>query len=147
MPIDVPPVTTPSAKPVYAIVTAVIILIIYVGLTWLLFSKFVFSGTDPRPGEWDRALILYNSFVAIASAAAGVVLGAQVQQTNVTNARKDAAEAQKEKTQVKQAAKIALLSVNNALSAMHSSDDQGGGVAHSFSTLEAARNHLENVLD
>jgi hypothetical protein len=77
------------------VLVGTVLLALYVALTYWLFSHFGFA--DAAVGNWERAMVLYNSVTTLAFAAAGVVLGVQVQQKNVAAAK---AETQELKTKV-----------------------------------------------
>lgn len=98
-------VTPPSAgPPLHALVTAGVLLLLYVGLTVAMMGYFAAS----EGKLWEHALLIYNGFTAFAVAAGGVLLGTQIQQANVTAARREATEARSESDRVKQAARAAL---------------------------------------
>lgn len=91
-----PPPPPPSAPPLYAQLTAGALLALYVGLT---VAMMIHAGKS-----WDHVLLIYNGFTGFALAAAGVLLGTQVQQTTVNTARRDSFEARADATRVRQAA-------------------------------------------
>lgn len=93
----------PAGPPLHALVTAGVLLLLYVGLT----IAMIFLA-EKGDGRWEHALLIYNGFTAFAVAAGGVLLGTQIQQANVTAARREATEAKSESDRVKLAARAAL---------------------------------------
>lgn len=93
----------PAGPPLHALVTAGVLLLLYVGLT---IAMIVLAERGDE--RWEHALLIYNGFTAFAVAAGGVLLGTQIQQANVTAARREATEARSESDRVKQAARAAL---------------------------------------
>jgi hypothetical protein len=107
-----------SPLPRYTVITASVVVGVYLALTGLMLWVF---GFDPRPGpNWDHAILIYNSFLGFAFAAGGVLLGTQIQQVNVDAARREAGEAKSETAKVKQAVKNAVTEAG---------DDRGGANA------------------
>ncbi|MDO8377995.1 hypothetical protein [Phenylobacterium sp.] len=94
----------PAGPPLHALLTAGVLLLLYVGLTVAMMGYFAAS----EGKLWEHALLIYNGFTAFAVAAGGVLLGTQIQQANVTAARREATEAKSEADRVKQAARAAL---------------------------------------
>lgn len=80
----------PEAKPTYTVWTAVVLVGFYLALTGVMFAQ---AGTIDA-SAWQNKLIIYNGFTAFAATAAGVLLGTQIQQANVTAARTELAEKQ-----------------------------------------------------
>ena len=78
-----------DTKPTYTVWTAVVLVAFYLGLTGFMFW---YAGGDPA--VWQQRLVVYNGFTAFAATAAGVLLGTQIQQANVTAARTELAEKQ-----------------------------------------------------
>ena len=77
----------------YSIIAAMIIVFLFLGLSWYMLHDV--AATDPTVQyRWERALSIYNGLQALAAAAAGVLLGTTVQQSNVkaAEARADAAQ-------------------------------------------------------
>lgn len=104
---DPPPLPPgPSGPPFYAQLTAGVLLLLYVGLTVAMMLYFNTKET------WDHALLIYNGFTAFALAAAGVLLGTQVQQATANAARRESLEARAEAARVRQAALAALAATN-----------------------------------
>ena len=102
----VAPAPTPATAgpPPHALITAAALLLLYIGLTIAMMSWF-----SAEPNErWDRVLLIYNGFTAFGLAAGGVLLGTQIQQANVTAARRESDAARGEAERVKQAARNAL---------------------------------------
>ena len=75
-----------SGPPRYALLTAAVLLALYVGLTVAMIVEYAESTQQMR---WDRVLVIYNGFSAFAAAAGGVLLGTQVQRVNLVQARKE----------------------------------------------------------
>lgn len=107
-PAPAPP--APSSPPPHALFTAAVLLVLYVGLTISMMAYFAADNTH----LWEHALLVYNGFTAFAVAAGGVLLGTQIQQANVTAARREATEARAESTRVRQAARQALVALHAA---------------------------------
>lgn len=106
-PAPTPSTPSPSAPPLYAQLTAGVLLALYVGLTVAMLVQF-------NPDKlWDHALLIYNGFTAFALAAAGVLLGTHVQQSTVNAARRDSLEARADATRVRQAALAALAATHS----------------------------------
>ena len=78
----------PEAKPTYTLLTAGILVLFYLALTGVMFAQ---AGAIDA-SAWQNKLIIYNGFTAFAATAAGVLLGTQIQQANVTEARAELAE-------------------------------------------------------
>lgn len=78
----------PEAKPTYTLLTAGILVLFYLALTGVMFAQ----AGNIDPSAWQNKLIIYNGFTAFAATAAGVLLGTQIQQANVTAARTELAE-------------------------------------------------------
>src|SRR5262249_29156054 len=98
-----PPKTGPGWP---ALITAAALLLLYVGLTIAMISHFA-----PTPKDdplWERALLIYNSFMSFAAAAGGAPLGTQIQQAQAGAAHQQAAAATQEADKAKQAAAAAL---------------------------------------
>jgi len=75
--------------PSYRLITAGIILIGYFIIAGILLANLY----DPAPGiapEWDHVLVIFNAIGAFATMSAGVLLGVEIQQDNVSTAIKDA---------------------------------------------------------
>jgi len=109
---------SPNAIPVYTVITAGAILLLYIGLTVAMIIHF--APLQAGSPVWERAMVIYNGVTAFAMAAGGVLLGTQIQQTNVTVAQGQAAAAKTEAEKVKDVAR-------NALGQLQS--DIGGGAA------------------
>lgn len=108
-------------------IAAAVLTIIYFG--FVVGLLYHFAWTDNAVGNWERALVIFNGVASIGFAAAGVLLGTTVQQANVSNARRDAAEAKVGETQAKANetnVKAAGREVIDGLRRAHS-DDTGGG--------------------
>ena len=92
-----------------ALITAAILLALYVGLTIAMIAHFA-TDTTKETGQmvWERTLLIYNSFMSFAAAAGGVLLGTQIQQAQVGAAHQQAAAATQEADKAKQAAVGAL---------------------------------------
>ena len=95
--------------PIHALVTAGVLLALYVGLTIAMVGYFAGSADGKL---WEHALLIYNGFTAFAVAAGGVLLGTQIQQANVAAARREANDAKAEADRVKGAAREALAAVH-----------------------------------
>ena len=72
------------------LIAAIVLTVIYVVWSWYVFSKFAMQ-TPPNGSSWDHAMVIYNGVASIGFAAIGVLLGTQVQQTNVARAHEEAA--------------------------------------------------------
>ncbi len=72
-------------------IAALILAITYLWFTWRIYSDFAMQ--EPPTGNWDHAMIIYNGITSVGFAAIGVLLGTQVQQTNVAQAQQEAARA------------------------------------------------------
>lgn len=93
--------TAMAKVPRYAVLTAAIILVVYLGLTFIMiFALSKYPNDDPR---WTHALLIYNGFMSFATAAAGLLLGTQIQQGAVEASQKDAADAKASEQTTKQA--------------------------------------------
>lgn len=103
-----PPPAKKSDPPLYALLTAAVLLLLYCGLTIAMVAEFASSTTDADGKVWERALLIYNSFTAFAVVAGSVLLGTQIQQANVKAARRESDAARGEAERVKQAARNAL---------------------------------------
>jgi hypothetical protein len=75
--------------PSYRLIAACIILIAYFTVAGVLLSNLYHPGSGPAP-EWDHVLVVFNAIGALATTAAGVLLGVEIQQANVRAATKDA---------------------------------------------------------
>jgi hypothetical protein len=78
--------------PSYRLYVAGIILAIYFSIAGYLLYRIY----NPGPGEapvWDQVVFVFNAVGAIATTAAGVLLGVEVQQGNVNAARREARDA------------------------------------------------------
>jgi hypothetical protein len=84
-------------------IAAIILTLVYLGAAALLLSHFTW--VDNPVGNWERALVIFNGIAAVGFTAVGVLLGTSVQQTNVANARSDAAQAKASEAQIKGAAR------------------------------------------
>lgn len=126
--------------PGYAVVTAGVIVAGYLVVSAVMLVVFGFS---PRAGaNWDHALVIYNGYTAFALAAAGVLLGTQIQQ-GVVNAAQSAARDAKAAERAAEAKTEAVRSVaRDALAG--SGGDRGGGSAET--ELAALRRRLLEVL-
>ena len=93
---DVQPGPRPPGPPFYVLITAAALLALYAGLTIAMMVEYAPAGG----AQWDRVLVIYNGFTAFAAAAAGALLGTQVQRANVAAAR---GEAEKAKSAIRSA--------------------------------------------
>ena len=71
---------------------------------WIAFSVALLVLSDTSETEWTRAAWVFGSIQAVAFAAAGALWGTSVQQQNVSNAQKQAASAQADADQQREAA-------------------------------------------
>ncbi len=83
--------TTPTVLSTGTKVAAWGITIVYFVVAAVLLWRFGLG--DGAGGNWERALVVFNSLSAIAFAAVGALLGTTVQQVNVAKAQKEAADA------------------------------------------------------
>ena len=113
--------TARAAKvPRYAIISAAIIVLVFLGLTLvMMFSVSSYADNDVH---WTHSLLIYNSFMSFATAAAGVLLGTQIQQSSV-------AASQKQATEAKVGEKTAKDAIHNALSLMQGDVTESGGTS------------------
>jgi hypothetical protein len=65
------------------LIAAGIIVAIYFIVAGVLLAKLYGTGTTP---DWDHVLTIFNAIGALATAAAGVLLGVQIQQSHVDTA-------------------------------------------------------------
>jgi hypothetical protein len=77
----------PEVKPTYTVWTAGVLVGFY-----LIMTAFMFWYAGGDIAVWQQRLVVYNGFTAFAATAAGVLLGTQIQQANVTEARAELAE-------------------------------------------------------
>lgn len=85
-------------------IAAALIAAVFLGMSVYLLLHF---GINTAPsGDWDHTLVIYNAINSVGFTAVGVLLGAQVQQVNVSAAKADA---QKKGD----TAKAALAALNN----------------------------------
>lgn len=75
-------------KPSHRLYLAGGILAIYLLIAGLLIWQVLSSGV-PSP-EWDQVIVVFNAIGALATTAAGVLLGVEIQQGNVDSARHEA---------------------------------------------------------
>jgi hypothetical protein len=70
-------------QPSYRLVTAGVILAAYFVAAGLLLAMLV----SRERWDWNQILVIFNAVGALATAAAGVLFGAEIQQGNVRNAQ------------------------------------------------------------
>ena len=81
-------------QPTYRVyAAAIIILAFFLVAAFLIYRIFGPGTTD---GQWTQALVVFNGVSTLATTAAGVLLGVEVQQGNVQAANRHAADAQAE---------------------------------------------------
>lgn len=88
----------------YRLVAAAVILVAYAGLAG--FMMFCAQGWE-EPG-WSHGLTVFSAFGAIATAAASVLLGVEVQQANVAQANQRADQATANFAAARQAVRSAI---------------------------------------
>lgn len=101
----------------YRLWAAAVIMTLYAALC--AYMIFVLSASPQNSPRWDHALVIFNAFGAIATTAAGVLLGTEIQQQNVNAANQEVA-------RVKAAARTALSALNEPASAERTSDASNG---------------------
>jgi hypothetical protein len=116
---DLPSPPSPASPRPYALAAAAVLLALYVGLTIAMVVHF--AKAPPNSPQWEHALLIYNGFTAFAVAAAGVLLGTQIQQTVVASARNEATQAKAESDRLRAAVRGALSTAEAAPSV-----DDGG---------------------
>ena len=70
--------------PSYRLIAAAVIVVAYFIVAGILLNKALSGGTIPN---WDQIIVVFNAVGALATTAAGVLLGAEVQQSNVRAAQ------------------------------------------------------------
>ncbi|TMJ16147.1 MAG: hypothetical protein E6G94_04945 [Alphaproteobacteria bacterium] len=76
-------------QPSYRLITAAVILIAYAVVAGVVLYK-VIGGSPLADATWNQVVLVFNAVGALATTAAGVLLGAEVQQANVRSAQRDA---------------------------------------------------------
>lgn len=115
------PVAPVSSLPRYTVMTAAIIVGMYLVLTLIMI--FSLGAKPDEEPHWQHALLIYNGFMAFATSAAGVLLGTQIQQANVAASQQMAGQAAASEQKVKSAVKDALDKLDGKFT------EAGGGVA------------------
>ena len=75
-------------KPSYRLYVAGGILAIYLIIAGMLMWKVL--SVDLPTAKWDQVIVIFNAIGALATTAAGVLLGVEIQQGNVDSARHEA---------------------------------------------------------
>lgn len=120
-----------DSRPTYTLVTAGILVVLYVAASWYMFAHFASeAGTDVG---WQRGLIIYNGVASVGFTAIGVLLGTSVQQAS-TSASRSAAESSRLDAARKGAAIKTALDVSNS--------ELGGGTLDETRRAEAVRQAL-----
>lgn len=140
--------TQTSRLPTYTLVAAVFLGLAWLFASWLMYRRFVQSD---QTGTWDHALVLYNGLSSVGFTAIGVLLGTQVQQVNVSAARREAETARKSATEAKTDAAKLRAGARAAAKAATPAADLGGGspadaAKAAAARLDAVRGHLIDLL-
>jgi hypothetical protein len=109
---------------IIALISALIIVALYVASSWFLLQHFVLTQSLPDL-SWSRAMVIYNGIASAGFAAIGVLLGTSVQQVNLAAAQTGLAKAQTDSDNKTQAIKTALNKLNGAV--VNTPADLGGG--------------------
>ena len=88
----------------YRLIAAAVILALYAGLAMVMFL----SAGAWQDQQWTHALAIFTAFGAMATAAASVLLGVEVQRTNVEAAERRSDEAMTQLGALREAHRIAL---------------------------------------
>jgi len=122
--------------PSYRLVTAGLILIAYFAVSGILLSRVLGASPALQAGTWEQVIVIFNAVGAIATTAAGVLFGAEIQQANVRDARGEAQREAANAAKTREAAMQALESLEGSSAAAA----DGGGASL------AARALLRRVL-
>lgn len=115
---------------------ATLLTLFYLGCTIALYVLFVKQGAATEDVRWTRAVFLFGGVSSIGFTAVGILLGTKVQQVNVADAKKDAADAKKD-------TKVQVDANNDALQALNTvSDAEGGGATASLDVLKPAHSAM-----
>ena len=87
---------------------------------------YCFGLNTPDKGNWDHAVIVYNALTSVGFTAIGVLLGTQVQQVNVANAKAETKDAKADGNKKATAIRGAVDALGHPAAA--SADEAGGGV-------------------
>jgi hypothetical protein len=120
------------------IIAIVFTLILFLGSVALLVWVFVGDVTDAL---WARVITLFNVFASLGYAGAGYLFGHQVQQVNLSEAQKKAAEAQQKVSEMKREASLVLQTefVGKKIA--------GATILPTGPNLANVEQHLRNILE
>ena len=124
-----------ASTPTYRLIAAAILLGMYLTIACILLWLLYHPGT-PAPA-WDQVLVIFNAIGAIATTAAGVLLGVEIQRESVTRADKAADDAKKDAALKSNAVRTALTEIDTL---------QSGSAAAAAGGLQAVRAKLRDVL-
>ncbi|MBO9712736.1 hypothetical protein [Sphingomonas sp.] len=74
-----------DTAPKYRMIVAGLLLVAYMGVAGILLFELYHPGD--KPPEWSQVLVIFNAVGALATTAAGVLLGVEIQQGNVRSAQ------------------------------------------------------------
>jgi hypothetical protein len=117
-------------QPSYRLITAGVILIVYFAVAAVVLYNVI--GTTVAESTWSQVVFVFNAIGALATTAAGVLLGAEVQQANVRGAQRDSQAHAAAAARKDQAALDALASLDQSGAAAGASD----GVSNARSILQ-----------
>ena len=124
-----------ASTPTYRLIAAAILLGMYLTIACILLWLLYHPG-NPAPA-WDQVLVIFNAIGAIATTAAGVLLGVEIQRESVTRADRAADDAKKDAALKSNAVRTALMDID-AL--------QAGAAAAVAGGLQAVRGKLRDAL-
>lgn len=119
----------------YRLVTAAVILALYA----ILAVVMLLAGSNWAEDRWAHALTIFTSFGAIATAAASVLLGVEVQQNNVDAARRRTEEVTGQLAALREAHRIAMATANGPVAT-------AGNAGSAEDRLERVRSLLADAI-
>jgi hypothetical protein len=117
-------------QPSYRLITAGVILILYFAIAAVVLYNVI--GTPVAETTWSQIVFVFNAIGALATTAAGILLGAEVQQANVRGAQRDSQAHAAAAARKDQAALDALASLDRSGAAAGAGD----GVSNARSILQ-----------
>ncbi len=99
-----------TVLPTYRLVAAAILLTMYFTIACILL--YLLYHPPVNPPVWDQVLVIFNAIGAIATTAAGVLLGVEIQRENVVRADEKAEKAKTDAEQKGAAIRAALAEID-----------------------------------
>jgi hypothetical protein len=125
-----------TGTPIYRLVAAAILLGIYLIIACILLWLLYNPGEKTSAPDWNHVLVIFNAIGAIATSAAGVLLGVEIQRENVVRADEAKKMAEADSNRKADAVRTALARI----------DALNGGAAAVNVNLDPVRLVLRNAL-